>query len=252
MIQEAEEQTPLQVKMAQLAKSLAIIALVACALTFTLGLLTGAPLEGMLLIALALAVAAVPEGLPLTLTLTLAYGMHRMAGHNALIRKMLGVETLGSTTVICTDKTGTLTKNEMTVEKIFVDGGFIDTTGVGYEPDGDFYADGEKIDVVENDNLAMLLKAAVLCNNAVLDERGGKWEVIGDPTEVSLIVAAAKAGLWADDLKDEYRKIEEIVFTSERKLMTTVHKKGAEIIAFTKGAPEVILKKCKFIAKKDK
>ena len=251
MIQEGEEQTPLQVKMAQLAKSLAIIALVACALTFTLGLLTGAPLEGMLLIALALAVAAVPEGLPLTLTLTLAYGMHRMAGHNALIRKMLGVETLGSTTVICTDKTGTLTKNEMTVEKIFVDGGFIDTTGVGYEPDGDFYADGEKIDVVENDNLAMLLKAAVLCNNAVLDERGGKWEVIGDPTEVSLIVAAAKAGLWADDLKDEYQKIEEIVFTSERKQMTTVHKKGAELIAFTKGAPEVILKKCKFIAKKD-
>lgn len=250
MIQEAEEQTPLQVKMAQLAKSLAIIALVACALTFTLGLLTGAPLEGMLLIALALAVAAVPEGLPLTLTLTLAYGMHRMAGHNALIRKMLGVETLGSTTVICTDKTGTLTKNEMTVEKIFVDGGFIDTTGVGYEPDGDFYADGEKINVVENDNLAILLKAAVLCNNAVLEKRGGKWEVIGDPTEVSLIVAAAKAGLWADDLKDEYQKIEEIVFTSERKQMTTVHKKGAELIAFTKGAPEVILKKCKFIAKK--
>lgn len=252
MIQEAEEQTPLQIKMAHLAKSLAIIALVACALTFTLGLLTGAPLEGMLLIALALAVAAVPEGLPLTLTLTLAYGMHRMAGHNALIRKMLGVETLGSTTVICTDKTGTLTKNEMTVEKIFVDGGFIDTTGVGYEPDGDFYADGEKIDVAENDNLAMLLKAAALCNNAVLEERGGKWEVVGDPTEVSLIVAAAKAGLWADDLKDEYRKINEIVFTSERKLMTTVHRKGVELIAFTKGAPEVILKKCKFIVKKDK
>ena len=251
MIQKAEEQTPLQVKMAQLAKSLAIIALVACALTFTLGLLTGAPLEGMLLVALALAVAAVPEGLPLSLTLTLAYGMHRMAGHNALIRKMLSVETLGSTTVICTDKTGTLTKNEMTVEKIFVDGGFIDTTGVGYEPDGDFYADGEKINVSENDNLAMLLKAAALCNNAILEERGGKWEVIGDPTEVSLLVTTAKAGLWADDLKDEYRKIEEIVFTSERKLMTTVHKKGAELIAFTKGAPEVILKKCKFIAKKD-
>ena len=156
-----------------------------------------------------------------------------------------------TTSVICTDKTGTLTKNEMTVEKIFVDGGFIDITGAGYEPDGDLSADGEKIDVAENNNLAMLLKAAVLCNNAVLEKRGGKWEVIGDPTEVSLIVAAAKAGLWADDLKDEYRKIEEIVFTSERKQMTTVHKKGAEIIAFTKGAPEVILKKCKFIAKKD-
>jgi Ca2+-transporting ATPase len=120
----------------------------------------------------------------------------------------------------------------------------------GYEPDGDFYADGEKIDVVENNNLAILLKAAVLCNNAVLEKRGGKWEVVGDPTEVSLIVAAAKAGLWADDLKDEYQKIEEIVFTSERKQMTTVHKKGAEIMAFTKGAPEVILKKCKIHCKK--
>ena len=251
MIQEAEEQTPLQVKMGQLAKSLAIIALVACVLTFTLGLLTGAPLKGMLLIALALAVAAVPEGLPLTLTLTLAYGMHRMAGHNALVRKMLGVETLGSTTVICTDKTGTLTKNEMTVEKIFIDGGFIDITGVGYEPDGDFYTDGEKIDAADNNNLALLLKAAALCNNAILEKRGGKWEVIGDPTEVSLIVTAAKADLWADDLEDEYRKIEEIVFTSERKLMTTVHKKDGEIIAFTKGAPEVVLKKCKFITRKD-
>jgi len=249
MIQDVEEKTPLQIKIDHLAKSLAIIALVACVFTFTLGLLKGAPIAGILLIALALAVAAVPEGLPLTLILTLAYGMHRMTKNNAIIRKMLGVETLGSTTVICTDKTGTLTKNEMTMEKIFVDDKIFNVTGVGYEPKGEFFIGGKKIDVVKEKNLNLLLKAAILCNNAVLEEMKGKWGIIGDPTEASLVVAGAKANLWGDDLEREYQRIEEILFTSERKLMTTILQKGKEKIAFSKGAPEIVLKKCRFIEK---
>lgn len=255
MIQEVEEKTPLQIKISDLAKSLAILALSASTLAFILGMLKGAPLGSMLIIALALAVASVPVGLPFTLTLTLAYGMHKMARQNALIRKMLGVETLGSTTVICTDKTGTLTKNEMTVEKIYVDDTFFDITGVGYEPKGDFSIDGAKIDVTKHENLGMLLKAATLCNNAGFEESAGivkKWRLIGDPTEISLVVAAAKADMWQDDLENDYRMIEEILFTSERKLMSTVHEKlGASgKTVFSKGAPEFLLKKCSFIQKR--
>jgi Ca2+-transporting ATPase len=252
MIQEVEEKTPLQIKISQLAKSLAIIALIACTLTFVLGLLTGAPLAGILMVALALAVAAVPEGLPLTLTLTLAHGMHRMAGHNAIVRKMVGVETLGSTTVICTDKTGTITKNEMTVEKIFVGDVVFDVTGSGYEPQGEFLVNDKKADVTKEKNLIFLLKAAALCNNSTLVEKEGKWQVIGDPTEASLIVAAAKANLWKHDLEKYSPRIEEIIFTSERKLMTTLHKRDKEKIASTKGAPEIVLKICRFIEKNGK
>ncbi|HJH28646.1 MAG TPA: cation-transporting P-type ATPase [Methanosarcinaceae archaeon] len=262
MIQEVEEKTPLQIKISDLAKSLAILALSASTLVFILGMIKGAPLGSMLIIALALAVASVPVGLPFTLTLTLAYGMHKMAKQNALIRKMLGVETLGSTTVICTDKTGTLTKNEMTVEKVYVDDTFFDITGVGYEPKGDFSVDGTKIDVAKHENLSMLLKAATLCNNAGFEESVGnlgnvekqeKWKLIGDPTEISLVVAAAKGDMWQDDLKNDYRMIEEILFTSERKLMSTVHEKSGEKCKtiFSKGAPEFLLKKCSFIRKRE-
>ncbi|MFH0836125.1 MAG: cation-translocating P-type ATPase [Candidatus Micrarchaeota archaeon] len=249
LIQETEEKTPLQEKMEQLARNLALIALAACSLTFALGVLKGAPLAGILVISLALAVAAVPEGLPLTLTLTLAYGMNRMAKHNAVVRKMLGVETLGSTTVICTDKTGTLTKNEMTVEKIFVDGGFFEVSGAGFEPKGGFTAGGGKINAEAEKNLSFLLKGVALCNNAVIEEREGKWESVGDPTEIALVVAAAKAGLWKDALEREFPRVEEIMFTSERKIMSTVHEKGGGKIAFVKGAPEIVLKKCGFADK---
>ena len=251
MIQEVEEKTPLQIKIAQLAKRLAIIALIACVFTFTLGLLRGAPIAGILIVALALAVAAIPEGLPLTLTLTLAYGMHRMAKHNAIIRKMLAVETLGSTTVICTDKTGTLTRNEMTVERVFVNDAINDVSGVGYEPKGEFYLKGNKVNL--NDKASTLLfKASALCNNSILEEKEGKWEVIGDPTEAALVVLSAKAGQWKDDLEEEYKRVEEVLFTSERKMMSVVCKKGKERIAFVKGAPEIVLEKCRHIQKDNK
>ncbi|WP_440953117.1 cation-translocating P-type ATPase [Methanococcoides sp. FTZ1] len=251
MIQESEVRTPLQQKIADLAKSLAIIALVASGLTFMLGYFTGAPVEEMLIIALALAVAAVPEGLPLTMTITLAYGMHRMAKHNAIVRKMLGVETLGSTTVICTDKTGTLTKNEMTVQKIYSGDEFFDLTGVGYDPEGSLLQNDKEVDVEKNHTLGMLLKAAAACNNSSMVRRGDKWDVVGDPTELALIVAASKADIWKDDLDAEYEKLHEIIFTSERKLMTTIHRTDEGRIAFCKGAPEFVLDKCVSIERDD-
>lgn len=248
MIQETEEETPLQIKIRGLGKRLAIIALIASILIFGLGILKGAPLAAMLIVALALAVAAVPEGLPLTLTLTLSLGMHKMAKHNAIIRKMLAVETLGSTTVICTDKTGTLTKNEMTVGKIFVDDKVVNVSGVGYEPKGEFYVNKEKINA-SNGTISLLLKSAALCNNAFLEKKKGKWEIIGAPTEAALVVLAAKGNQWKDDLEERYKRIEEIIFTSERKLMSCVYETGKEKTAFVKGAPEIILDKCSFIQK---
>ncbi|MEL4306368.1 cation-transporting P-type ATPase [Methanococcoides sp. LMO-2] len=251
MIQESEVKTPLQQKIAELSKSLAVIALVASGLTFMLGYFTGAPTEEMMIIALALAVAAVPEGLPLTMTITLAYGMHRMAEHNAIVRKMLGVETLGSTTVICTDKTGTLTKNEMTAQKIYTGNKYFDLTGIGYDPQGSLLKNEETVDLEKNPTLDMLLKAASLCNNSSMVQRQGKWDVVGDPTEVALIVAASKADVWKDDLDTEYEKLHEIMFTSERKLMTTIHSSAEGRIAFCKGAPEFILQKCVSIESDD-
>ncbi len=252
LIQEEEEKTPLQIKITQLAKTIAMLALAVCTLIFLLGVFRGAPLAEMLVVALALAVAAVPEGLPLTLTVTLSLGMHKMAKHNAVIRRMLAVETLGSTAVICTDKTGTLTKNEMTVEKIFVNDCVVDVTGVGYEPKGEFSVNGQKIDTKSNKTISLMLRAGTLCNNAFLEKKKDCWETIGDPTEAALVVLAAKAGEWKDDLEEKNQRLEEIVFTSERKMMSCVNQIGRQKMVFAKGAPESILEKCAFIQKNGK
>ena len=244
LIQTKSEDTPLQVKINKLSLTLAVLAILASALTFAIGISIGAPFADMLLISLALAVAAVPEGLPLTLTITLAYGMKKMAGHNAIIRKMLAVETLGSTTIICTDKTGTLTRNEMTVEKLFVNDNDIELTGSGYVPKGEFLKRGNSIDVKEDTTSLRLLRGITLCNNSSIEKKGDKWEVVGDPTEIALTVAAAKSDLWKDELENDYELTEEIVFTSERKIMTTVHKTRDGFVSFTKGAPEFVLPQC--------
>jgi ATPase, P-type (transporting), HAD superfamily, subfamily IC len=247
LIQTRDEHTPLQVKITKLSLTLAFLAVLASAITFAIGIYIGAPFGDMLLISLALAVAAVPEGLPLTLTITLAYGMKKMAGHNAIIRKMLAVETLGSTTIICTDKTGTLTRNEMTVEKLFVSETEIDVTGSGYIPKGEFLKRGNNIDVKKDNTTLNLLRGITLCNNSAIEKKGEKWEVIGDPTEIALTVAAAKVDLWKDELETDYETTEEIVFTSERKIMTTIHKTDSGFLSFTKGAPEFVLPQCSFI-----
>jgi Ca2+-transporting ATPase len=244
LVQQEEETTPLQEKITKLARTLAAIALIASLVTLITGLFKGAPVAEMLLIAIALAVAAVPEGLPLTMTITLANGMRHMAQHNAIIRKMLGVETLGSTTVICTDKTGTLTRNEMTVRKIVLAGIELDVTGMGYGPIGELLSDGTPVEIENNKGLEMLLRAAALCNNAALEESNNEWRGIGDPTEIALLVVAAKAGIWKRKLDDELPRLQEVIFTSERKMMSTLHDMQEQEIAFTKGAPEMVLERC--------
>ncbi len=252
LIQVEDEPTPLQKRVTSLSKRLAVVALLASLTTFVLGLLSGAPLTEILLVALALAVASVPQGLPLIMTITLAFGMRRMAQHNAIIRKMLAVETLGSTTVICTDKTGTLTKNEMTAERMFVSGRTFEISGSGYMPEGEFLRKGEKTDIDKHDTAIKLLRAVALCNTSSLEKREGKWDTVGDPTEIALVVVAAKAGLWKNELEKEYPLIDEIAFTSERKLMTTIHSHEKGRISFTKGAPEYVLKRCSHIEKDSK
>jgi Ca2+-transporting ATPase len=249
LIQTKDEDTPLQVKITKLSLTLAFLAVLASGITFAIGLYIGAPFADMLLISLALAVAAVPEGLPLTLTITLAYGMKKMAGHNAIIRKMLAVETLGSTTIICTDKTGTLTRNEMTVEKLFVSETELEVTGSGYVPKGEFLKRGNNANVKNDVTSLNLLRGITLCNNSAIEKKDDKWEVVGDPTEIALTVAAAKADLWKDELDKDYEMTEEIVFTSERKIMTTIHKTGTGYTSFTKGAPEFVLPECSIIEK---
>ncbi|WP_321420222.1 cation-transporting P-type ATPase [uncultured Methanomethylovorans sp.] len=244
LVQQEEETTPLQEKITKLARTLAAIALIASLVTLATGLFKGAPMTDMLLIAIALAVAAVPEGLPLTMTITLANGMRHMAQHNAIVRKMLGVETLGSTTVICTDKTGTLTRNEMTVRKIVLPGSELDVTGMGYEPIGELLNGNTPADIENEKGLEMLLRAGALCNNAALEESNNEWKGIGDPTEIALVVAAAKAGIWKRKLDDELPRLQEVIFTSERKMMSTLHNIQEQEMTFTKGAPEIVLERC--------
>ncbi|MFH1012757.1 MAG: HAD-IC family P-type ATPase, partial [Candidatus Peregrinibacteria bacterium] len=242
MIQETQEITPLQKRMGHLGKFLAVIALSASMLILILGIARGASRMEMLMVALALAVAAVPEGLPLTMTLALSHGMHKMAKKNAIVRRMTAVETLGSTTVICTDKTGTLTKNEMTVQKLYIDNGIISVTGVGYRPNGTFKQDDEIVDITP---WKTFFKAGVLCNNSDIFKAGpNNWVPIGDPTEVAFITLGAKANLNKKELDEAHRRVEEIMFTSERKMMTTIHKDRKGYTIYSKGAPEEILKRC--------
>ncbi len=234
--------TPLQKKMDQLGKLLGKITIIIAIIVFAVGLLVHeAPWLKMLLVAVSLAVAAIPEGLPAVVTISLALGTQRMLKRNALIRRLPSVETLGSTTVICTDKTGTLTANEMTVKKIFVNGKIIDVTGVGYDAKGQFLYKNKPAGI---DEIELLLRIGALNTNAELKD----GNLIGDPTEGALIVSAAKAGLIKEDLEIEWPRIDEIEFTSERKMMTTIHKYHGEKIVYTKGAPEVVLKICNYIS----
>ena len=241
------EQTPLQEQLDRLGKLLVYGCLVVVAVVFGLGLWRGVPPVEMFLTAVSLAVAAIPEGLPAVVTIALALGMRRMVQRNALIRKLPSVETLGSATIICTDKTGTLTQSEMTVRDIGLLGRTIDVTGEGYDPEGDFRVDGRPIDQSEAD-LQLALKIGVLCNNASLrrtDGDGSRWRIVGDPTEGALLTAAGKAGLWRSDLELEHSMLEELPFDSNRKRMTTIWRDSdGRSTAYVKGAPDVIVGLC--------
>ena len=241
------ERTPLEINLDRIGRWIAIGALVLCFVLAGLGVARGHELLEMFIWGIALAVAAVPEALPAVVTISLALGVRRMAKRNALIRKLPAVETLGSTTFICSDKTGTLTQGKMTVRLIYADEKSIDVSGVGYEPEGEFSVGGEKVSVESDSALERLLLIGALCNDTALTASGRVWEVSGDPTEGSLLVSAAKAGLWPEELNRQFPRIGEIPFSSERKRMTTVHRTPKGSVAYSKGAPELVLGSCRYI-----
>ena len=234
--------TPLQENLDRVGATLARAALVIVVIVVGLGLYRGQPFVEMLIFGIALAVAAVPEALPAVVTISLALGVQRMAKRNALVRYLPAVETLGSTSVICSDKTGTLTRDEMTARKLFVSGETFEVSGAGFEPHGTFTRDGTVAE--PSPPLKLLLRAAVLTSDAQLARRDGHWEIKGDPTEGALVVLAAKAGLKKNDLEAQFPRLQEIPFSSEAKRMTTLHRSPDGLVAYAKGAPEIILKSC--------
>lgn len=240
-----EEATPLQRKLAVLGRNLGFLVLIVCAVVFVAGYLHGNHFLEMFMTSVALAVAAVPEGLPAIVTIVLSLGMRRMATRNAIVKKLLAVETLGTTTFIASDKTGTLTKNEMTVKKIYVDDTEVDVTGTGYELEGDLMVGEEVLSDDKLSSLYTMLVAAALCNDAKLVPKDGRMTVFGDPTEGALLTAAGKKGLTAKELAEAYPRIEEIPFDSDRKMMSTFHTNFIEgkVVQFVKGAPDEVLKR---------
>ncbi len=245
MLQTVETgKTPLQQNLDKVGRVLAQAALIVVAAIVAVGVLRGQPLLEMLLFGIALAVAAVPEALPAVVTISLAIGVQRMVKRNALVRRLPAVETLGSTSVICSDKTGTLTKDEMTARQLYTHRRTVTVAGSGYEPEGEFLVSGSVIELSQEE-MELLLAAALVSDAHVFrDDAHGGWEIKGDPTEGAMIVAAAKAGLQKDDLDLQFPRIGEIPFTSEAKRMTTLHSVGDEQIAYAKGAPETILDSC--------
>jgi Ca2+-transporting ATPase len=242
LMKQEQAEPPLKIKLQQLAKRQALLVMVISAIVFILMFSRGLPVIDALIASIALAVAGIPEALPFIVTLALAFGTQAMAKKNAIIRRLPEVETLGSTTVICTDKTGTLTTGEMTLREIRTYRK-IEVTGAGYDPSGQFISQGAKLEPTEED-LARILKIGVHANNSAIERANGGWRVVGDPTEGALIVAAKKAGI-LDKIKDSSSRFIEYPFASERMRMTTVdevHKEG--YIVSMKGAPEVVLSHC--------
>lgn len=256
MISQTEKTLPLQNKVNKLAKYMVITAVAISVLT---GLLmatrvtswSSENVSSILVLVIALAVSAFPEGLPVVLFTTLAVGATRMAKQNAIVNRMSAIETLGETTVICADKTGTITKGEMTVKKILVDDEVIDVGGAGYEAVGDFLLKGDKVNAEKNSMLQLLLRCAALCNDSKAERTGEdeEYKILGTPTDGALLVVAAKAKIFQEDLRAE--RIEEIPFNSERKMMSVLCRINGKNYIFAKGALEVLLDKCKYIKKRE-
>ncbi|MFT7184094.1 MAG: Ca2+-transporting ATPase [Oceanicoccus sp.] len=231
--QEKSGMTPLQKQLDKLSKILAVIIMTVITLMFIISIFMGRDLLEMFMLSISLAVSVIPEGLPAVITLTLAIGVQKMAKENAIVRKLAAAETLGSTSVICTDKTGTLTQNQMTVQKVWVDEDVTQVTGIGYAPKGKII--GEKTDA-----LNQLLKIATLCNNSKLIQNKKKWEILGDPTEGCLLTLARKANIDIEELNKKEVRTDELIFDSDRKRMSTVN----DNTLLMKGAPDSVLEVC--------
>ena len=252
-IQEVKpEKTPLQKSISKLSRYIIILFLGVCGLLIVVGLLKGLGWLEVFLLAVAAAVSAIPEGLPAVVTVVLAIGMRAMARRNAIIRRLVAVETLGSATVICSDKTGTLTLNEMTVRRLYIDGQWLEVSGEGYLPEGEFQRDGRAINPHEDPKLTLHLRIGAVCNDAVLTrEDESRCSIFGDPTEGALVVAAGKAGMTKEKLEKAYPRLDEIPFQSEKMYMATLHPGDGGRVAYVKGAAEKILALSKYRLKGD-
>jgi Ca2+-transporting ATPase len=239
----ATTKTPLQESLDKVGRTLARAALIIVGIIVGLGLYRGQPFVEMLIFGIALAVAAVPEALPAVVTISLALGVQRMVKRNALVRRLPAVETLGSTSVICSDKTGTLTKDEMTARQIYVAEDMFEVSGAGFEPYGKFSLAGAGR---ASEPLKLLLRAAALTSDARLARSNDRWQIKGDPTEGALVVLAAKAGLKKIDLEARFPRVHEVPFSSEAKRMTTLHRSAGGLVSYAKGAPEIILDSCAY------
>lgn len=266
LIESTEEmETPLQHRLEQLGKILIIVALGLTVMVVAAGILHGQPAYAMFLAGVSLAVAAIPEGLPAIVTIALALGVQRMIKRNAIVRKLPSVETLGCASVICSDKTGTLTQNKMTVTHLWMGGDLMEVTGEGYEPRGEIKQSGKTADVRRDQTLRRLLQVAALCNNAELvqeenlnkgkkgkEKTEGAWIVKGDPTEGALVVLSSKAGLSPASLNGLYRRVAEFPFDSDRKRMSVLLEHQGGRMVFAKGAPDVLLDQCSYVLWEDK
>ncbi|MDD3014540.1 MAG: HAD-IC family P-type ATPase, partial [Candidatus Gastranaerophilales bacterium] len=233
------EITPLQKKLKEFSIKIGSISLGLSLTVFFIGILKGLTVSEMILFSISMAVSIIPEGLPIVVTIAMAIGLKKMANKNAIIRRLIAVETLGSCNYICTDKTGTITENQMTVTKAYANGKIYDFTGIGYKPEGNVFLNNSK--VKKDDDLNLLLLTGLLCNSAVLYEDNGEWKIDGDPTEGALIVAADKFGINIEKKEFQYKLVDEIPFSSKRQYMATLYKTKDENMLFVKGAPEKIL-----------
>ncbi len=246
MVSESEAlSTPLTQAIGRFSRILVIVILALAAVTFVVGVLHGRAWTETFMAGVALAVGAIPEGLPAAVTIILAIGVSRMARRGAIIRRLPAVETLGSTTVICSDKTGTLTRNEMTVRRIACGDEIFEVEGVGYEPSGDFTREGRYTDPQEHPDLLECLRCAALCTDSIVVYKDDRWHVEGDPTEAALLVAASKAGLTREALERDLPRVDEIPFESQHQYMATLHQpeEGAAVV-YLKGSIESILSRC--------
>ncbi len=239
-----EERTPVEKSIATLSRYIIVLVMLVVGALAAVGYYRGLdPLE-IVFLAVAAAVSAIPEGLPAVVTVVLALGMRLMAKRNAIVRRLVAVETLGSATVICSDKTGTLTMNEMTARRIYVDGKFVEVSGEGYAPVGRFSSDGAAVPSDERTTLGLLLRTAALCNEASLVQKGENYDIIGDPTEAALVVAAAKAGIAKASLQHRLRRTCEIPFESEQQYMAVGYDEHDHNRVYVKGSVERLLSFC--------